>query len=102
MVATFNADSGARGYSHWNAADVDLSLFGKFARTISNTSLPLSSFVAKRNLAAEGCIPGPLRLDGDYIPPFVEIYRFILCKLALFARPISHMSISGFIYSGGE
>ncbi len=46
------------------------------------------------NFTTEVCIPGPLRLDGDNIPLLVEIYRFILIKLALCARPISHMSIS--------
>ncbi len=69
---------------------------------VSKLHLSLSSFVAKRNFTTEVCIPGPLRLDGDYIPPLVELYRFILYKLALFARPISHMSISCSIYSGGS
>ena len=69
---------------------------------VSKLHLPLSSFVAKRNFTTEGCIPVPLRLDRDIISPLFGFYRFILIKLALFARPIPHMSISGSIYVSGE
>ncbi len=72
----------------------------KVRSLVSKLHLHLSSFVAKMNFTTEVCIPGPLRLDEGHNPFFVEFYRFILIKLALFARPISHMSISVSIYVG--